>query len=138
MANSPTAEQQEQIQRALAPSKDEYVRRNRQIFMNELRRQAHRQCTGALFRNGKVCALGLLLETFSRVTGRDYTFDTSHAVDLALAWIGFSQEHGSRIIRMNDSGISFPEIASYVAGDTLMRVPEHMREPSKIEHDHPF
>ena len=113
MAKAPTAKQQEQIERALTLGRTRNEDRNRQRFVDALRQQAHRQTRCSLFDGDRVCALGLLIELYLHYTGRPPSVDLDSTMSQALDWVDYTPSQGSMIIRMNDSGVSFPEIARY-------------------------
>ena len=77
-------------------------------WLTELRRQGHRQCNGFLFLGHKVCAFGLLQEV---AFGLGSTFVGYEALTKAA---GMNEGRIGPILRMNDSGQTFAEIADVV------------------------
>jgi hypothetical protein len=91
----------------------------RLAWITELRRQGHRQCTGAYFsKAGGVCALGLLMEiAIDRSRWCDEEWDEMCAVG-ALA--GLTSDQAGEVALLNDGMLcakhTFAQIADVVEG----------------------
>lgn len=97
-----------------------------QRFIEALRDPKYKQTSGKLKRNECFCAEGLKCEIYRQLTGKGswltagsnkdrFSFDNwawgynaPTEVDLYFA---FPKQHDTSIIKMNDEGMTFPEIA---------------------------